>query len=229
MPYYEPDTGYYEPSQYDIMIDELKHELKKSVKQEHQDKMEALQKENKELQAVKKRMNEMESEHRRKVAELEQAKSSVVYDVRRERLNELLKSLGHELFRVSSPRNVYGDKCDKCDDDRQISFNSPSGKPLKEDCACKANRYSFFEPKSYLSVEVNLKNHNVWYKPYNVEDGYIVIDNEWSSDSPKFIYSGEPYEEMRKIKYYTHIYFESETAAKDFCDWLNEQKIDKWG
>lgn len=51
--YYMDDEDYFGPSEFDAKIEELKNELRKSVKKEVKDELEKLREENKKLQGIK--------------------------------------------------------------------------------------------------------------------------------------------------------------------------------
>ncbi|MER2061436.1 MAG: hypothetical protein ABS894_00745 [Aerococcus urinaeequi] len=226
MPYIEPDTGYYEPSEYDIMIDQLRATLMESVKQEHKDRMDRLEKENAELQEVKTRMQDIDREHRMKISELERAKSNVVDSVRRERLADLMKNLGHEIFGITYDY-VYGEKCDNCDDDRYVHFKSPSGKGMREECECKQNRVMKFKTISHVTCEANVRTGVVWYRPYNHDSDSFVEDT--SGRTREVVKDDENFEFIRSsVKWCSELSFAKEGRALEFCAWLNDQKLKEW-
>ena len=68
---------------------------------------------------------------------------------KREVMHSLIKTPMHTLYIIKRRKTVL-DKCSKCNESRQISFFSPSGKELFEPCECskeitirKVNKLSF--------------------------------------------------------------------------------------
>ena len=65
---------------------------------------------------------------------------------------------------------VYGEKCDKCDEDRMIHFTSPQGRVLSERCECaKGYRTYFPEEVALYKFHVN-KRKNL---PYDKKGGLL--------------------------------------------------------
>jgi hypothetical protein len=122
MSYYDEEF-YYEPTEFDLMFNELKGNLTKSIKDEYITEMERLRKENAELQEVKINFDNIKNDYDRKKRELEYEYQNLKSNVRRERLNELLKDLEVELYTVGSTSKSKP-KCNKCDEKRRISLQN---------------------------------------------------------------------------------------------------------
>lgn len=71
--YYMDDEDYFEPSEFDAKIEELKNELRESVKKEVKDELEKLREENKKLQGIKENFESIKKDYGRKKAECESA------------------------------------------------------------------------------------------------------------------------------------------------------------
>ena len=215
MGYYD---DFYEPSEYEIMVEQFKDELRKSVKQEIQDEMERLRKENQELQEIKRNFNkalEEEQEYlRQKRIELEIAKR----DLARKRVDELFQEAGlyKELYTIKY-EYVRKKKCDKCDNERKIWYKAPSGKDAYEYCECDT-RYRKYKPYKikyiyYTTIDQGKKlilqlddaeHWTVRHEPENVyKDGMNFSDmqTEWG-----------------------RALFENEEDCQRFCDYLNEKQ-----
>lgn len=65
---YWDDGDYFEPSEFDEKIEELKNELRESVKKEINDEIEKLRKENKELQGIKRNFESVKKDFERKMS-----------------------------------------------------------------------------------------------------------------------------------------------------------------
>ena len=70
---YWDDGDYFEPSEFDEKIEELKNELRESVKKEINDEIEKLRKENKELQGIKRNFESVKKDFERKKDECDRA------------------------------------------------------------------------------------------------------------------------------------------------------------
>lgn len=68
---------YDEPNEFEIMINDFKQSIAKSVKKEIVDEMESLKKENEKLQNIKKNYNNILNEYRKKEKELEHKKRTI--------------------------------------------------------------------------------------------------------------------------------------------------------
>ena len=70
---YWDDGDYFEPGEFDEKIEELKNELRESVKKEINDEIEKLRKENKELQGIKRNFESVKKDFERKKDECDRA------------------------------------------------------------------------------------------------------------------------------------------------------------
>src|SRR5690625_3263152 len=133
MPYYDEDF-YYEPSEFDLKVDEFKESLMKSVKEDFITELEELKKENESLQEVKKNFESIKQDYENKKRQLNFEKNDLERKVRNARLSELTKDRQVVMYKADSKR-VKPPKCDKCDVDRKIHYKTPSGKDKFEYCA----------------------------------------------------------------------------------------------
>lgn len=222
MNYY--DDFYNEPSEFEQMIEEFKQSLVKYVKQEHQDWMEFYKKENKELQDVKSGLATMKREHQEKLREYDRKIAEAKSEVRRERLQDILKELQVILFRCVV---VYKDKekCSLCNDNREIEYVTPLGRAAKEKCNC-ATRLSEYQPSENILCEFREGHHGivVFYK-YNEKNsftnGYYVLDSYEDSRNPYKVYEVGEYS-GEKIDNTYRTYFRSKEDCQKACDVLNK-------
>lgn len=218
MSYYDYEDYYGEPSEFEQQIDEFKNSLFSAVKKEHQDKMDKLEKENQELQEVKKNWKAVESEYKSKIRELEVKSETAERDAKRMRLKDFMEELKHNLWQANSSA-VYKQKCDKCDDNREISFDSPSGKKMTEDCEC-FKPFMKYKPLVYelYSFQQNTNGIGKWYKkPYNDSDYY----SEDSKNVELLVKTEEDFKLITDRLYY--IFFISEELCQKYCDLKNEE------
>ena len=128
---YWDDGDYFEPSEFDEKIEELKNELRESVKKEINDEIEKLRKENKELQGIKRNFESVKKDFERKKDECDRAIRNAESKAKQARLKELMEHFKVTLWAVSWDYR-YKKKCDKCDKNRRIQVALPSGKTVDE-------------------------------------------------------------------------------------------------
>ena len=227
---YDYDDCFYEPSEFDEKVEEFKDYLRQSVKEEVQQKIERLEKENAELRGVRDNWDKVKRGYEAKQIELERKIADCEYDVKRKRLEGLFEACGMNVILYSAyPKAVYKTKCDKCDENRKVSFYSPSGREYKEDCEC-AKYYLKYSPSAYYCTEFRVNRHKtkenpyplmMWFKKYkDCSDDYDGYTYD-SSNLCKCIYNGEDFAELEERK--TSIYFRDEEDCQKYCDWLNNK------
>lgn len=218
MSYYDYEDYYNEPSEFEQQIEEFKDSLLKAVKQEHKSKMERLEKENTELQDVKKNWKSLEREYETKIRELETRIKTADRDAKKLRLRDLMEELKQSLWQVNTSA-VYKQKCDKCDDDRNISFASPSGKEMTEDCKCSIpyNKYSPVEYELY-SFQQNSFGIGKWYKKNYRDEDYFSEDSKYVE---VLIETEDDFKQITDKLYY--IFFISKELCQKYCDIKNKE------
>lgn len=218
---------YYEPSEFDIQIEEWKDILRKSVKEEFQNQMEKLKKENTELQDIKEKWEE-------KVKELDDVKKEYEIkiqnagrDAKKLRLHEILSPFSQTAYAVQYNYRYIKDKCDKCDDERYIHYKSPSGREEKEQCSC-ARKKCFYYP---IEIEVadfkQLCHPNG--KPKNEPHAYYQYKRDGSSSGEytdeycytEHIYQGENFEEINS---WWGIVFLNKEDCENYCEYMNNKQ-----
>lgn len=233
MGYYEPDCGYYEPSEFDEKCEELMDLLRNNVTEEIKTERKNL---NAEIERLHKKLAELKDiadHYDAKVKELEEAKSKyewnetkerqrITAEVRKERLSKILEGFQSTLWCVRNSGKERP-KCDKCDENRYIHFKSPSGKDCKEVCEC-SKRDSFYTVEEYACVRFQISNSDLrkgqlvgWYQGrYEERDDYDCYSNGiYAADK---MYEGQPYDE---IESYWRVFFRSKEEAQKYADWLN--------
>jgi hypothetical protein len=218
MSYYDDDF-YYEPSEFEMMVAELKGNLAKSVKENFISEMAQLKEENEELQAVKANFESIKRDFENKKRQLEGEYQNLKNNVRRERLNELMKDLEVELYTVGT-RSKSKPKCDKCDEKRRIYFKTPSGKETYEMCECHTN-ISVYEPIPTLITSLSIRDGKgcVWYKVRDRgrRDEYLDYYDD-SVSGQKLITDESQFESADSYR----TLFKTEALAQKFCDYKNK-------
>ena len=182
--YYEFDD-YFEPGEFDEKIEELKNELRESVKKEINDEIEKLRKENKELQGIKNNFESIKRDFERKKEECERVMKDAEYRAKHARLAELMEQMKLVLWSVTWEAR-YKRKCNKCDCWRNVKVTLPSGNTVSDTCIC-AKTARVYHPKENVLYEIADRglDFRVWYKErgdkgkeYFIADTIAVIPSK---------------------------------------------------
>lgn len=234
---YEYENDFYELSEFDEKIYDLKESLRKSVKKEVTYKIDELEKELEMLKHFRDSKDEYDRELDKLKRELERSEKSVEERAIRLRLPDILKTLEYPAWIPKHKLVHIYDKCDKCDDDRQIHFFSPSGKELKEPCKCYVYKFEY-TPVQGVLFDINY-NRDLSEYAFNKDLEinctrltYVVTDdckkhlNDRESYVAKYtsLYKGGPFEKVMN-RYQT--YFRDLETCQKFCDYLNSLEENK--
>lgn len=214
------DGFYHEPSEFEMLVDDFKESLLKSVKEEFVSEMKRLREENATLQSVKKNFEEIKRDYENTKRELDREYSDLKRKVRSERLVELMEDYKLNLYDVNSRREIPP-KCDKCDRFRQVEFLTPLGRKTKEKCLC-ADGKIIYEPRELVRYEFKISRDRktliAWYRQYGDDEDGFVMD---SSILAETIYSDEM--AFGSLNRYS-TYFKTKEDCQRYCDYLNEQE-----
>lgn len=231
-PWLVPDTdeydGFYEESQFDEMIYELKDALKKSVKKEFTDKVKELEEKLAELQEFKDQKESYDREMKNLKYKLEQSEKSIEERAARMRVSDVLLTLKKETWVPDCKWEYVKKKCDKCDDSRTLRFKSPLGKELSERCSCSVQIPVHFPARAFL-VEIDNDDFykNIKSELPSTKLSYISgYDIEKDSDGDyrfKYctLYNGEDFDKLGS----SSIYFRDREYCERYCKWLNDKYI----
>jgi len=92
------DGFYNELTEFGIMMEEFKHSLLKSVKEEFVKEIEELRAENTKLWGIKNMVEKYEREHRDKIIELDNEITMARMKAREERLSVIMEDLQHTMY-----------------------------------------------------------------------------------------------------------------------------------
>jgi regulator of replication initiation timing len=232
---YEP----YEPSEYDIVMSEFGEKMKEALKAEVKDHYERIESENARLKAENNKLREKEREVNRKETDLKYKEENL----KREVINEFYRSnIGDTLKEYLDTCEVWfagisryqGEKCNLCNDEREMIAKFPNGKitTVKCDCAktlstfipelsaiemirfCKRDsRYSssrsFYLSKIYSPSKKS--DYDYDYQEFKI---YHVIDN----------FDDSIIELHENKKYGERLGFKNKEECQKYCDWLNKKE-----
>lgn len=226
MSYYD---DFYEPSEYEMMVEEFKNTLRESVKQEWKDRMAKLEEENKSLQEIKNDWESIKKDYENLKNECEWERKLAIanakQDAKKMRLKELMQDVQCEYWSVGLSW-VKGEKCNKCNENRKIKYISPRGKEMYEDCKC-ADSKRIYAPKCNIIYELSLRSSGdnklgMWFTEKKSDD----CDNYYHSTD--YFHERIIVKDDADIKELykngcEHLYFESEEKCQELCDLLNKK------
>ena len=211
---------YYEPSEFEEEIQNLKQSIRDSVRKEIKDEMDRLRVENAELREVKENWQEIKNVHVKAMSDLKFAKENAEWEAKKARAKDILADLAVIGYRPSV-RYEVGPKCDKCDQYRYRHFISPLGREMKEECTCKKAKriYSPAENK-LLEFHIGREIGSVYYE--RAEDKDIDCDT-YSLRAD--VYKELP-DDLTKINEYRAVFINKDDCQR-YCDEMNKAEEDK--
>lgn len=225
--YYE---DFYEPSEYDQMVEEFKETLRESVKKEWLDRMNKLEEENNKLREVKKHFEAIKADYEEAKRNCEAEKNRALVNAKREaykaRLSELLGDVQANYWKITSER-VPKPKCDKCDNNRRIKYITPMGREATEYCSCYDGE-TIYIPEQMTMYEIKLHNTydekmGIWFIQKYKDDDLFVNSTEYLGNRV-IIEDGTTFDEISVDNKY-NLYFKSIEKCQEYCDYLNSLEI----
>lgn len=228
---YDYDDFYYEPSEADDVIEQFKEKLRKEVKQEIQDEMNRLKEENEKYRDLKDAHLDLTKE-KEKLAGMYRLKSlnlenELRQELKKATIGEIFSDFQYIAYRVDV-KVTKKDKCNKCDADRKLQYETPLGRKLWEYCECSKRVYSYvvqecmmcsIEKSQYVESGVKIS-----YAPYSIEsDGDIMLETEYLEDLRRLseFYNNQDFEEIERQPWIT--LFKTKEKAQEFADYLNKK------
>lgn len=223
---YDYEDYFYEPSENDIVMQEVGDIIKKMVRKDLTDELERLRKENAELRQYRDEHNSYE----RKVRDLEYkcalAIENAQKEAKRARLHELLGDNLAVGYMIAS-NNKRKPKCDKCDEYRRIHYKTPMGRDAIESCECD-DYERFYEVKETELIQIHIRKTNGWNTQENIYKYYRHVRNTYDDkadendyDYVTIVYNGQSFENIKNSYYGT--VFLNKDECQEFCDWMNKQ------
>ena len=170
------DEDYFEPSEFDEKIEELKDELRQSVKKEIKDELEKLRKENKKLQDIKENFESVKKDYERKKTECDRVIQNAEHKAKQARLKELMEQFKIVLWSATWDYQ-YKKKCDKCNIQRYVKVALPSGKMTNDDCECGIGKLVYYPQEQRLyRLSDAYQQLMAWYSS-NADDDFVYTEN----------------------------------------------------
>lgn len=229
--YYDYDDYWAELSEFDQQIEEFKDSLRNSVKDEIKEKIESLENELSELKEFRDEKDKFIQECESKVREAKREAEVAIRTAKeseekwkKARLHQLLGDYLTVGWKVGNSWE-YGEKCNKCDENRKIHFTSPQGKKYTEDCQCAKRHYKYF-PKEATLCKFYVRKENFGWDDNRY---YTVVDCDDDYDRYEradHIYTSSDDIDYEKVNSYNAVFLNKEDCQK-FCDWKNKQEARK--
>ena len=229
--YYDYDDYWAELSEFDQQIEEFKDSLRNSVKDEIKEKIASLENELSELKEFRDEKDKFIQECESKVGEAKREAEVAIRTAKeseekwkKARLHQLLGDYLTVGWKVGNSWE-YGEKCNKCDENRKIHFTSPQGKKYTEDCQCAKRHYKYF-PKEATLCKFYVRKENFGWDDNRY---YTVVDCDDDYDRYEradHVYTSSDDIDYEKVNSYNAVFLNEEDCQK-FCDWKNKQEARK--
>ena len=229
--YYDYDDYWAELSEFDQQIEEFKDSLRNSVKDEIKEKIASLENELSELKEFRDEKDKFIQECESKVREAKREAEVAIRTAKeseekwkKARLHQLLGDYLTVGWKVGNSWE-YGEKCNKCDENRKIHFTSPQGKKYTEDCQCAKRHYKYF-PKEATLCKFYVRKENFGWDDNRY---YTVVDCDDDYDRYEradHVYTSSDNIDYEKVNSYNAVFLNEEDCQK-FCDWKNKQEARK--
>ena len=215
---------FYEPSEFDIMVEELKDELRQSVKQEYLDRIAGLEKRLAELEDIKQNWNKKTAELSAEKHKAQIAVAQAESNARKATLKDLLEPLKKQMWGIRQEWSYIREKCDKCDEYGYVHFKSPAGHDMKEECSCR-KQTSVYHPIEAEVYEIDGRDRRPGAR-FIFQFEHSDLTWEWEDRFKRVdeIYDGRPFEDIPS--YYWTI-FDDKNVAQEYCDYLNSHKKER--
>lgn len=226
---YWDEEPYYEPTPADEIFYDAQQKLMECLKDSVKHRIDLIKAENEEL----KKQND---EWRRKIAEvdarerrIQQREDEFERNAMRRKFSEMLKPMEEQMtiWRVEHDY-AYGEKCNKCNDDRNIEFTSPQGTKMTERCQC-ARQYTYYYPCEAVITVLALYKDSSYPYSVRVQPQYdsASYDNSYCKFKLEtYIENLDEYEDVETVLEeitYTNVGFKRMEDCQRYADYLNRR------
>lgn len=218
----DEDDFWSETPEFDEKVEEFKTALRADVKRETQELIEKLQKELDELKDYKEHKLEIERKYHDEIAKLAKAEADIERKYRNKRAQEILAECCAVGWRVAWEYEEPKEKCDKCDENGNITFYSPQGTRYTEQCKCRRRKVI------YYPAEARLAHIYVNKSPETVQFYYDKVrgDSERYSDYTRcYLVKKGDFEKLNIEETQRYeVVFESKEDCEKYCEWYNNKE-----
>lgn len=218
----DEDDFWSETPEFDEKVEEFKEALRADVKRETRELIEKLQKELDELRDYKENKREIERKYHNEIAKMAKAEADIERKYRNKRAQEILAECCTVGWRAAWEYEEPKEKCDKCDENGNITFYSPQGTKYTEQCKCRRRKVI------YSPAEVRLAHIYANKSPETVQFYYDKVrgDSESYSDYTRcYLVKKGDFEKLniKETQRYDTV-FESKEDCEKYCEWLNNKE-----
>lgn len=207
------DEDYFERSEYDLLIEELKQKIKEDVNQEIKDKIASLEEDKKLLMQAQQENYDL----KRKCEEIKYRYDKTEEEIRNMSLSKFVDLIASPLYGINNFAKPYRfKKCKKCDDHRWIHFLNPLGEDATCYCSC-GKEFERYKIREKIGKELRNKEKGIIiFSKHDWEE----YSTEWIplNDDTKYIEDCD-WEDKETRKAIT---FKKEVAEK-YLDFLNDK------
>jgi hypothetical protein len=228
---YDYEDYWDEPSEFEMQIEEFKISLRSAVKGEIKEKIESLEKELADLKLFRDERDKFVQECNDKIAEAKRETIEAKATEEKWKKARLYQLLGEHLIFGWGVDDAYeyGEKCEKCDDNRKIHFTSPQGRKYEEDCQCSKKHYTY-SPKLVELLEFSVKKKNFYPSDADADFRNRYYYAEEDRDYERFRRANDVYTssdiDFEDVNQYCAVFLNEEDCQK-YCDWKNEKERNK--
>lgn len=218
----DEDDFWSETPEFDEKVEEFKEALRADIKRETQELIEKLQKELDELKDYKANKLEIERKYHDEIAKMAKAEADIERKCRNKRAQEILAECCAVGWRAARKYEEPKEKCDKCNENGDITFYSPQGTKYTEQCKCRRRKVI------YSPAETRLARIYASKSPDTVQFYYDKVqgDGERYSDYVRcYVVRSSDFKPEKIDSYdYCVTVFENKEDCEKCCEWLNNKE-----
>lgn len=216
----------FEPSEADELFDEIKNKLIDRASQAIKDEISKLRERNKYLEDLTDKqqgqLTKYEQENRQREWTEERIRKEIERDYLNKKVIDIIRPFveSKELWAAIYQR-VLGDKCDLCNENRELVHEFPNGVIAKAPCTCNKGEYLYCPEKVDVDAfryKSTNSNRLTYVKIYFADECKIESRRVYSEFGDEIIAEADT-----KPRWMEYI-FDNEDACKQYCDWLNEKR-----
>jgi len=227
------DTGYYEPSQAEIIVDEFMGKMRKALTDTAKNEIEQLKSENARLEKENKFLRELSKNVNAKARELEEREKSLEREFYWKKFSGVIEPFMKNITAFyASDEGHEQEKCPYCNDERDLVYTANNGKTTTRPCECSGRKY-LYEPKICDLRELSFCKNDCW------EDRGLIVTAKYEKDrdscrDDRFfkaemrmvidVFSPEIVDVLKKKSWDYKVVFTSKDECQKYCDWLNAER-----
>lgn len=217
MCYYDDDF-FYEPSEFEEKVNELKESLTLAVKEDILAELKKLREENESLKDFKEKKEEYERELQRTKNECDRKIREAEENAKKMKLREVLDFISVTGYRPKA-EYIKKPKCDKCDKYRKIHYITPMGREAEEYCKCNDSivKYSTEEVK-LVKFDVDDREDEVTFHYEKEKESEYYVSYSYIADVYRTLDT-----DFNDINSYKAVFLKKEDCQR-YCEWLEKKK-----